>query len=409
MPEQKLPSLRRINVLYCLLHIAYWAAFASFVGYQTALLLGRGFSSGDVGIFASLRCLAGIVSQPIIGGWADRHPEVSLKRILNLCLAGSLVINALFYMTRPGFMGTALIILALGVLELNAYPLLDSMAVQFINVGLDVNYSLGRGMGSLSYAVACVVVGRQAAALGVETVLITHAVLLVLLVAAVLAYPTFPQQSLPARQRAERPHSVVSILRQSPAFTLMLVASFFAMVAVLPIVSFMVTIIGERGGDAGWLGLALFLVGASEFPAAILFHRLWRRLGSRKMMVVAISFMALRALLTLLAPNVFWTLAVQPVQMLGYGFFTPASVYFANENVSVADRVRGQSVMMVASNGLGGVVGNLIAGYAIDFGGVNAMMTVLTACGVIGILLAAAAVRMAGTPANARGEGRVMD
>ena len=36
--------------------------------------------------------------------------------------------------------------------------------------------------------------------------------------------------------------------------------------------------------------------------------------------------------------------------MLGYGLFTPASVYYANENVSPADRVRGQAIMMMASN-----------------------------------------------------------
>ena len=391
------PSLRRLNIQYSLLHIAYWAAFASFAGYQTALLLERGFSSGDAGVFASLRCLAGIVSQPVIGGWADRHPEVSLKKILNLYLAGSLVANLLFYVVHPGFVGTAWIILLLGTLELNAYPLLDSMAVQFINAGIDVNYSLGRGMGSLAYAVSCVAVGQQAARLGVESTLITHAVLLVALMAAVAAYPAFPQQMLSDRQKTARPHSVLWILRQNPAFTLMLAASFFAMVSVLPIASFMVTIIGDRGGDDGWMGFALFLVGASEFPAAVLFRRLWRRFGSRRMMVLSITFMAVRTLLTLLAPGVFWTLAVQTVQLLGYGLFTPASVYYANENVSVADRVRGQSVMMVASNGLGGVVGNLIAGYAIDFGGVRAMLAVLTACGVIGIVLAVLAAGMTGS------------
>ena len=160
------PSLRRVNVLYTLVQLTYWAAFAAFSGYQTALLLGRGFSSGDAGVFAAIRCLAGIIAQPLLGGWADRHPQVPLKRILCVCLGLGLAVNAVFYCTRPGFWGSALIFLALGVLDLNIYPLLDSMAVQFINAGLDVNYSLGRGLGSLSYAVACVFLGRQSAAFG---------------------------------------------------------------------------------------------------------------------------------------------------------------------------------------------------------------------------------------------------
>ena len=59
----------------------------------------------------------------------------------------------------------------------------------------------------------------------------------------------------------------------------------------------------------------------------------------------------------------------------------------------IADRVRGQTVMMIASNGLGGMVGNLLAGYAIDLGGVNAMLALCTLCGGLGIAFAAASIR----------------
>lgn len=143
------PSLRRLNVSYTLVHVVYWAMFAIFAGYQTSLLLGRGFTSGEAGIFASIRCFAGILAQPLLGGWADRHPEVPIKRLLNACLVLALGVNVVFYTTRPGFWGTALIFLTLGILELNAYPLLDSMAVQFIAAGVDMSYSLSRGLGSL--------------------------------------------------------------------------------------------------------------------------------------------------------------------------------------------------------------------------------------------------------------------
>ena len=389
-----MPSLRRVNVLYTLVQLTYWAAFAAFAGYQTALLLGRGFSSGDAGVFAATRCLAGIIAQPLLGGWADRHQTVPLKRILCVCLGLGLAVNAVFYCTRLDFWGTGLIFLALGVLDLNIYPLLDSMAVQFINAGLDVNYSLGRGLGSFSYAVACVVLGRQSAACGTESVLLTHMALLVLLMAIIAVYPTFPTEVLPPQTQRTRPHSIGQILRSNPSFSLMLAAVFFVMTAIMPIVSFTVNIITDRGGDTSHLGLALFLMGASELPAALLFPHLWRRLGSRGMMVLSVAFMALRPLLFLLAPSLLWVLLVQPSQMLGYGLFTPASVYYANENVSPADRVQGQAIMMIASNGLGGMVGNLIAGYVIDLGGVNAMLALCTAVGALGLLLALAAVRL---------------
>ena len=270
------PSLRRLNISYTLVHVAYWAMFAVFTGYQTSLLLGRGFTSGEAGIFASIRCFAGILAQPLLGGWADRHPEVPIKWLLDGCLVLALAVNGVFYAARPGFWGTAVIFLALGVLELNAYPLLDSMAVQFIAAGVDMSYSLSRGLGSLAYALACVICGQQAVRFGTESLLLTHMALLVLMIAAVALYPAFPREALPPRVRGEQPHSILYILRSSRPFTLMLVSLFFALAAIMPIVSFMVNIVTDRGGDQGHLGLALFLMGASELPAALLFTPLRR-------------------------------------------------------------------------------------------------------------------------------------
>lgn len=205
MTKTCLPSLQRVNFTYTLVQLIYWSLFAAFAGYQTALLLGRGFTSGQAGVFAAIRCLSGIVAQPLLGGWADRHRAIPLKWILNVCFALALAVNAVFYFTRPGFWGTAAIFVALGALELNAYPLLDSMAVQFINAGMEVNYSLGRGLGSFAYAVSCVVLGRQSTAFGVESVLWTHAALLVLLMAVVACCPTAPVVSHASVPQAEPP------------------------------------------------------------------------------------------------------------------------------------------------------------------------------------------------------------
>ena len=359
------PSLRRLNVSYTLVHVVYWAMFAIFAGYQTSLLLGRGFTSGEAGIFASIRCFAGILAQPLLGGWADRHPEVPIKRLLNACLVLALGVNVVFYTTRPGFWGTALIFLTLGILELNAYPLLDSMAVQFIAAGVDMSYSLSRGLGSLSYALACVVA----------------------------LYPAFPKDALQAQGGGERPHSILYILKSSRPFTLTLVSLFFTLAAIMPIVSFMVNLVSDRGGDEGHLGLALFLMGASELPAALLFTPLFRRFGAAGTLRMSICFMAVKPLLFLLAPGLSGLLLVQPVQLLGYGLFTPASVYYANANVSPVDQVKGQSIMMIASNGLGAMFGNFLAGYAIDWGGADAMLGMCLVFGVIGVLFMLAAGR----------------
>ena len=264
MTIQRQPSLRRLDWHYMAMQIGFWAMFASIVGYQTALLLDRGFSNGEAGLMTSVRCLAGIVCQPLLGGFADRHPEFPLKRIVSLSMLLSLGVSV-WYWLAPG-MGlgeTALVWAVIGGLEVSSYPLMDAMAIQFINDGVPIRYSLGRGLGSLAYALTCVFLGFQVGRSGVESTLLTHVVLVAAEIALVATYP--PYRGRPRARDAEgpRPQSALALLRSNPSFTLMLAGVLLSLTAVLPLSNFLVNIVTSRGGTDADLGLAMFVMGLS--------------------------------------------------------------------------------------------------------------------------------------------------
>ena len=388
MHTEKTPTLRRLDWHYIAMQMGFWAMFAAIVAYQTALLLERGFTNGEAGLMTSVRCLAGIVFQPLLGGFADRHPGVPLKGIVGVSLALSLAAGV-WYWAEPamGLAQTALVWVVIGGLGVSSYPLMDAMAVQFINDGVPIRYSLGRGLGSLAYAVVCVLLGLQVGQWGVETTLVTFLLLTAAEIALVFTYPTWHPHAPAAQAEQARPQSALSLLRSSPRFTLMLAGVLFGLTAVLPLSNFLVNVILSRGGTAADLGLAMFLMGGFELPAAFLFPKLLRRLGSGRILVLSMAFCTLKGVALLLTWNLAGVLLCQPLQMLGYGLFTPASVYFVNESVPPADRVRGQTIMMVASNGLGGMLGGMLAGFTLDLGGANWMLAGCVACGCVSVLL----------------------
>ena len=388
MHTEKTPTLRRLDWHYIAMQMGFWAMFAAIVAYQTALLLERGFTNGEAGLMTSVRCLAGIVFQPLLGGFADRHPGVPLKGIVGVSLALSLAAGV-WYWDEPamGLAQTALVWVVIGGLGVSSYPLMDAMAVQFINDGVPIRYSLGRGLGSLAYAVVCVLLGLQVGQWGVETTLVTFLLLTAAEIALVFTYPTWHPHAPAAQAEQARPQSALSLLRSNPRFTLMLAGVLFGLTAVLPLSNFLVNVILSRGGTAADLGLAMFLMGGFELPAAFLFPKLLRRLGSGRILVLSMAFCTLKGVALLLTWNLAGVLLCQPLQMLGYGLFTPASVYFVNESVPPADRVRGQTIMMVASNGLGGMLGGMLAGFTLDLGGANWMLAGCVACGCVSVLL----------------------
>lgn len=394
MQTTKQPSLRRLDWHYIAMQMGFWAMFAAIVAYQTALLLERGFSNGEAGLMTAVRCLAGIVCQPLLGGFADRHPEVPLKRIVTLSMLLSLAAG-IWYWLDPGLGlgGTALVWAVLGGLEVSSYPLMDAMAVQFINDGVPIRYSLGRGLGSLAYAVVCAVLGFQVGRFGVESTLLTHVLLAAVEIVLVATYPPYRGTPRTGAAEAPRPQSALALLRSNPSFTLMLAGVLLSITAVLPLSNFLVNVVTSRGGTDADLGLAMFLMGGFELPTAFLFPRLLRKLGSGRLLVLSAVFGTLKGVALLCTWNYAGVLLAQPLQMLGYGLFTPASVYFVNESVPPADRVRGQTVMMVASNGLGGMLGGLLAGWTLDLGGANCMLLACVLCGCAGVLVSLLALR----------------
>ncbi len=387
----KMPSLRRLDGHYIAMQMGFWAMYAAVCAYQAALLQERGFTNSQAGMVIAVRCLAGIVCQPLLGGLADRRPDIPLRRIVGLSLAVSLGAGiCLLLFPEMGLGGTLAVFAVLGALEISSYPLMDAMAIQFINAGMPIRYSLGRGLGSLAYAVVCVFLGLQVRHLGVETTLVTHAGLMALEIILVVTYPLFPAEAGTAL-KAEKPRSIPALLKYSPRFTLTLAGVLCGLTAVMPLSNFLVNIVESRGGESADLGVALFLMAGFELPAAVLFPKLMRRLGSRRILLLSMVFMLGKGAALLAARNLAGVLLAQPLQMLGYGLFTPASVYFVNESVPPADRVRGQTVMMVASNGLGGMLGSLLAGRLLDLGGVTMMLCFCMASGAAAVVLCALA------------------
>ena len=388
-------SRKRIVLCYVLLQASFWGMISSICAYQAAIVLDRGFTTGQAGIFCALCYLASLFTQPVIGGWADRHPSVPIKQLLIVMLLPAVALNLVFYFTRPGFALTALIIFLFGVLETNSYPLIDSMGMQYVNAGVKIPYSFARGMGSLTYAVLCVVTGLLTARFGMQAALLAHCAEQLLLIVCLLAFPSIPARLLPQPQaKSASGHSIWQILKKNRVFTLMLIACFFGMMGVMPISNFLVSLVNSHGGGSTALGVAQFLMAASELPSALVFGLLQKKMSSAKILLISIIFMVVKPLLILASGSLGMLLAVQPVQMLGYGLFTPTSVYFVNDSVPPADRVLGQTLMMAFSNGMGGVVGNLFAGRILDWAGVDGMLTacVLSIC--VGAVLAQCSLRV---------------
>lgn len=60
-------SRKRIVLCYVLLQASFWGMISSICAYQAAIVLDRGFTTGQAGIFCALCYCASLFTQPVIG------------------------------------------------------------------------------------------------------------------------------------------------------------------------------------------------------------------------------------------------------------------------------------------------------------------------------------------------------
>ena len=67
--------------------------------------------------------------------------------------------------------------------------------------------------------------------------------------------------------------------------------------------------------------------------------------------------------------------------------------YYVAEHIDPANQVKGQSLMGMATTGVGSAFGNFVSGQLLDRTGVNGMLLFCTICATVGLLVVIYAVR----------------
>jgi len=158
--------------------------------------------------------------------------------------------------------------------------------------------------------------------------------------------------------------------------------------------SFLVDVVEKLGGTNAHVGYCQFVLAAVEFPMALIFMKMKRKIGTKNIMRICAVFILVKIIGILAAPNIPVLIGVHAFQMLGAGLYWSGSVYFVNENVESADRIKGQSLMAIFSTGIGSGVGSLISGWISKRYGIDILIFSGAICAGMGVVAMFIAMKM---------------
>lgn len=377
---------KKLTINYALIQMCYWMNFAAITGFTSVYLLHVGFTNTQIGVLIALAGAVCSVLQPVLASYADRPASPSLKKILIISSTGMILIAVLLLLLQKSLILTGFFYtVAVTLLQL-IMPLINSLGMESLNQGKQLNYGIARGMGSASYGIAAYILGVIVAAVGEVTVPVAMLLGFGALLLTLSAFPFQKMKKAKQEKTKKNDDGLIYFFRKYRRFCVTLCGCVFIYIGHVLINNFAFQIVESKGGGSSEMGLAIAVAAIVELPTMFLFGWMLKKVRVDIWFRISGIFFVLKSLGTLLAPNMMTYYVIQIFQMFGWALITVSSVYYVNSIMEEQDAIKGQAYMTMTYT-LGSVLASLAGGVLIDAAGVNSMLGVSVAAGVIGMLI----------------------
>ena len=381
-------SRRILTIEYCLLQGVYWIVSAAAMDFAaTPLLRERGFSSISIGIISGAKFLSLMFFQYFIGKFADSHKDrISLKKIVSI-LTVIAIIATLAMIFLPNSFLLALVVFVIFGATINCIlPLIESLSIDYMSGGMQMNYTLSRATGSFTYCVFAYLLGIWTGKLGMDFSLVFLAVMLVIFGVINLMMPA--PLAIHIDKNTLEVHSTGWIIRNCRKYRWFLIECFFIFLGYDMNIAFLYDRVKDIGGTNAEYGLVFSMIGIFEIPVALLFNRLLRIKGmSIELLIAGFGiFCTARAFFTTISTNMTAMIMSQAFELLGMGVFYAGSVYFVMKTVPEADSTKGMSLINLFAVGAAEAVAFFVSGIIRDSLGVMPLMYISCVVSAIGII-----------------------
>ena len=384
------------NLEYAVMNGLNWMLFCVTFTFAGIFLLGRGYSSTELGLILAAGNLLALPLQTLLADLADRSRRVTLLGLIVGMLAALLALAAACFLL-PGKSPALTVAYTLSLAGTQGMqPLVNSFSFYLSGWGVPIQFGLCRAMGSVSYAAASLLLAGAAERLGVGAVPGAAGVLLVLFLLVMLVFYVQRRGAAPAAEvRAEtgagESVSLTAFFRKYPRYGLFLAGVALIFVGHSFINNFTIQLVENVGGGTEEMGRLGGVMAVLELPGMLGFGLLLRKVRCSSMMKLSMALFTVKVTLTWLAGSIPALYGATMFQVLTYALFIPGSVQYAQEVIAPEDAVKGQA-FITSMLTLGTVASSLAGGRLTDLFGVSAAMLVFAAVSLVGSVLGIAGV-----------------
>jgi MFS transporter, PPP family, 3-phenylpropionic acid transporter len=347
-------------------YFVYYFFVGAFVPYWGLYLQSESFSAADIGILMSLFQISRIFA-PNLWGWLADHTKQRVKWIKLTALLGLIGFTAVFW--AHGFWWLFFVMAALSLFTSSTLPLSESLTLAHLAT-TNGHYSKIRMWGSLGFIFAAVILGFAIDAQGIKSLL-----WFLLAVQIILFGLTF---KLPEAVIAphENDHFSIWQVVKNPAVIALLIGCALMVTAHGVLYNFYSIYLAEHGYSKGMIGL-LWSVGViCEIGIFMLMPKIMARFSLKNILLTSLALAVVRfSILGVAVDNIVLLLIAQSLHAATFGSFHAASVEVITQFFNGRHQARGQAIYNSVAYGVGGSIGGLSGGFALQYlGGENTFL-----------------------------------
>ncbi len=342
---------------------------------MASCLLSIGYNKTGVGIAIAISGAGAVLAQSVLSGVIDRSGKRLLKPVILICVVTSIVLSLveLLFPTDKLIVG---ICYGVNVASLQfLVPLINSMSI--CGRG-NINYSIGRAVGSLVFAPAVAFVGEMVTLHGMGALSVIRSIAFTAFVICALTFPI--DYSEPINRTKQKEEGFFS---RNPGFA--------AIMAGCTLVYFCQTlmnnngyqVIVSKGGDNVSHGIALAIAALVEVPVMLSFRKLLKIKGPSFWFALSGFGYAVKAFAFLAAPNVILYYVAQAAQIVGWPLMQVASVAYVRSITTDRDTTRGQAYITLTYS-IALIAGSPLGGLLLQYFGIPVMLIAAGICSITG-------------------------
>lgn len=424
---------KQLTFKYAILQSTYWISQCSIFSFAAVYLQYKNFDNTQVGMVLSLAAVFSILLQPFIAAFADKTKKISLRHIVIALMFVVLSLAMILFIMPDSFFLIAGTYILINAIQFTLNPLFNSLALEYLNKGIPMNYGLARGTGSIAFAITSFIVGMFVNKFGPNILLIVFIISYLLVILSAFYFKLrIPKKLLSSTEiqnyvgstqintgvanalnsetvdnnddkhnhnknnnhdycdneiTPTAPTGILTFFIKYKKFSFLLIGLVLIWYSHNVINTYLINIIKNVGGDSADLGISLSVAAALELPTMAAFIYLVRKIKCSTLLKISAFFFLVKAGVAWIAPNVLTVHISQAFQMLSFALYTPASIYYVNSIVDDNDKVKGQSMLGVASMGIAGTIANITGGRILDSLGVSHMLLIATIITAFGFVL----------------------